>query len=129
MAHPESLRRVLPALLLSVASVRPALPADGALLFKLGSFFPGGQSERWNQNVETFDLQVADFNYVTGGLELDLALTSYLDVAIGFDGYSRQVDSNYRDFVRADGTEIQQRFKLKVLPITGGLQFLPLRLS
>ena len=127
MAPHNSIRRILPALLLSFVSVRQALPADGALVFKLGSFFPGGQSEQWNLNVETFDFQVADFNYVMGGVELDLALTSYIDVALGLDGYSRRVDSNYRDFVREDGSEIQQSFKLKVLPITGGLQFLPLR--
>lgn len=127
MALPDSFRSLFPALLLSFALVHPALAADGALVFKLGSFFPGGQSERWNLNVDTFDFEVADFNYLMGGVELDLALTSYLDVAIGLDGYSRSVDSNYRDFVREDGTEIQQRFKLKVLPITGGLQLLPLR--
>lgn len=121
------LLRALPALLLSFALVRPALAADGALVFKLGSFFPGGSSEFWAVNTETFDFEVGDFNYVMGGVELDLALTSYLDIAIGFDGYSRRVDSKYRDFVREDGSPIQRSFRLKVLPITGGLQFLPLR--
>lgn len=104
----------------------PALSADGALVFKLGSYFPGGGSELWTVNTETFDFDVGDFNYWMGGVELDLELTNYLDVAIGFDGYSRRVDSTYRDFVRDDGAEIPQSFKLKVLPVTGGLRFLPM---
>jgi len=99
----------------------------GALLFRFGSFSPDGNSELWDLNRETFDFDVADFNYVMGGVELDLQLKSYLDVAIGFDGYSRRVSSQYRDFIREDGTEIAQRFKLKVLPITGGLRYLPVQ--
>jgi hypothetical protein len=117
----------VPVLLFCLGAAGNALGADGALVFKLGAYSPGGQSELWNGNVGTFDLEVGDFNYLMGGIELDLAVASYLDVAVGFDGYSRRVDSNYRDFVREDGTQIQQSFKLKVLPITGGLQFLPLR--
>ncbi len=123
-------RNVFSFLLVAVLSLTApvaGISADGALVFKLGSFFPDGASELWTVNTESFDFEVADFNYVMGGVELDLALNSYLDIGIGFDGYSRQVDSNYRDFIRGDGTQIQQRFKLKVLPITGGLQFLPLR--
>ena len=104
-----------------------AVAGHGALLFRLGAFSPTGDSELWDHNVQTFDFDVADFNYVMGGIELDLQLKSYLDVAIGFDGYSRRVSSQYRDFIREDGTEIEQSFKLKVLPITGGLRFLPLR--
>jgi hypothetical protein len=113
-------------LLLSLFLPCPA-GADGALIFKLGSFFPEGGSDLWQSNVDTFDFNVSDFNYVMGGVELDLGLNSYLDVAVGFDGYSRSVGSRYVDFVREDGTDIVQSFKLKVLPITGGIRFLPIR--
>jgi len=125
MAHPDRVRSLL-LVLASLSAPGPARATDGALVFRLGSFFPGGESQVWTLNTETFDFEVADFNYVMGGVELDLELTNYLDVAIGFDGYSRRVDSTYRDFVRDDGTDIPQSFKLKVLPITAGLRFLPL---
>ncbi len=125
MAHPDRVRSLL-LVLASLSAPGPARAADGALVFKLGSFFPGGESQVWTLNTETFDFDVGDFNYWTGGVELDLELTNYLDVAIGFDGYSRRVESTYRDFVRDDGAEITQSFKLKVLPITGGLRLLPL---
>jgi hypothetical protein len=124
MKHPNRLSSLL-LVLAWLSAPDPALSADGALVFKLGSFFPGGESELWTVNTETFDFDVGDFNYLMGGVELDIELTNYLDVAIGFDGYSRRVDSAYRDFVRDDGDEISQSFKLKVLPITGGLRFLP----
>lgn len=127
MPTPNKLPRFLLPALLCLSAARPALCADGALVFKLGSYFPGGASELWAVNTETFNFDVADFRYLMGGIELDLELTNYLDVAVGLDAYSRQVGSNYRDFVRADGTDIAQTFKLKVLPITVGLRFLPLR--
>ena len=126
MAHLKALSSLL-FVVVWLSAPGAALSADGALVFKLGSFFPGGASELWAVNAETFDFDVGDFNYLMGGVELDLELTNYLDIAVGLDGYSRRVDSKYRDFVRDDGTEIPQRFKLKVLPITGGLRFLPLR--
>jgi hypothetical protein len=125
MAHPDRVRSLL-LVLASLSAPGPALSADGALVFKLGSFFPGGDSQVWTLNTETFDFDVGDFNYWMGGVELDLELTNYLDVAIGFDGYNRRVESTYRDFVRDGGAEIPQNFKLKVLPITGGLRLLPL---
>jgi hypothetical protein len=125
MAHRNGRSSLLFFVLACLSAPGRALSADGALAFKLGSFFPGGESELWTVNTETFDFDVGDFNYLMGGVELDLELTNHLDIAIGFDGYSRRVDSTYRDFVRDDGTEIFQSFKLKVLPITGGLRFLP----
>ena len=125
MAHPDRVRSLL-LVLASLSAPLPVLSADGALVFKLGSFFPGGESQVWTLNTATFDFAVGDFNYWMGGVELDLELTNYLDVAIGFDGYSRRLESTYRDFVRDDGAEIPQSFKLKVLPITGGLRLLPL---
>jgi hypothetical protein len=104
-----------------------ALAGHGALLFRLGAFSPSGESELWDLNVQAFDLDVSDFTHVMGGVALDLQLKTYLDISVGLDGYSRRVSSQYRDFIRDDGTEIQQSFKLKVLPITGGLRFLPVQ--
>lgn len=100
--------------------------ARGALVFKFGWFSPAGESQLWEDNLETFDFQLDDFNYVMGGVELGIELKELLDVTIGFDGYSRRVSSQYRDFVREDGTEIEQDFQLKIFPITGGFRFLPL---
>ncbi len=113
-------------LLLCLLGSVPAMVADGALAFKLGSFFPGGESGFWQRNLEAFDFEVRDFNAVMGGVELGIEISDYLDVAVGFDGYSRQVGSRYRDLVRVDGSDIVRDFELKVFPITGGLRFLPL---
>lgn len=100
--------------------------ARGALVFKLSWFSTAGESQLWEDNLQTFDFQIDDFNHVMGGVELGIELKELLDVTIGFDGYSRRVGSQYRDFVREDRTEIEQDFQLKLFPITGGFRFLPL---
>ena len=123
--RPKASRFLLLALL--VLPPMDAVAGHGALLFRLGAFSPDGNSELWDFNVDTFNFDVSTFNYVMGGVELDLELTTFLDVAIALDGYSRRVSAHYLDFIREDGSEIQQSFKLKVLPITGGLRYLPVR--
>jgi hypothetical protein len=61
MKHPNRLSSLL-LVFASLSAPGPALSADGALVFKLGSFFPGGESELWTVNTETFDFDVGDFN-------------------------------------------------------------------
>jgi hypothetical protein len=92
---------------------------------RLGYFAPRGDSQLWIDNVETFDYVVNDFNFLFGGVEFDLEMNEFVDLAFGVDGYSRTVASRYRDFVRDDGTEILQDVQLTVVPITAGVRFLP----
>jgi Outer membrane protein beta-barrel domain len=92
---------------------------------RLGYFSPRGDSRLWAENVATFDYVVNDFNGFTGGAEFDLALSEFVDLAFGVDGYSRSLSSHYRDFVRDDGTEILHDTRLRVTPITFGARFFP----
>ncbi|MFQ5789964.1 MAG: outer membrane beta-barrel protein [Acidobacteriota bacterium] len=104
-----------------------AAPAKASsIAVRLGFFSPRGESQLWEDNVQTFDLAVSDFNSVFGGVEFALELNEFVDLAVGVDGYSRTVASRYRDFVRDDGTEIEQEIRLTVAPVTVGLRVLPL---
>ena len=92
---------------------------------RLGLFSPRGDSRLWVENVETFDYAVTDFNSLFAGVEFDLELNEYVDIAMGADGYSRTVASRYRDFVRDDGSEVVQNVRLRVVPLTAGVRFFP----
>lgn len=97
----------------------------GSVAVRIGKYTPRGESELWEDNVETFDFVVSDFNALAGGVEFTFELNEFVDLAVGIDGYSRTVGSNYRDFVRDEGTEIVQDLHLEVAPITVGLRLLP----
>jgi hypothetical protein len=103
-----------------------AVPAQAnSFSIRFGLLSPRGDSRLWAENVATFDYAVNDFNSLFGGVEFDVELNEFVDVAMGVDGYSRSVGSRYRDFVRDDGTEILQTVRLRVVPITFGVRFLP----
>lgn len=113
------------ALILGTLLVAVPIQAD-SFTIRLGLFSPRGESRLWAENVETFDYAVTDFNSLFAGVEFDVELNEYVDVAMGVDGYSRVVASRYRDFVRNDGTEVVQDVRLRVAPITVGARFLPI---
>ena len=54
------------------------------------------------------------------------AVTDYIEVGAGLGYYQKGVDTLFRDFQDSDGTEIEQELKLKILPMTGTVRFLPL---
>jgi hypothetical protein len=97
----------------------------GSFAVRIGRFAPQGESDLWFDNVETFDVAVSDFNYPFAGVEFAFELSEFVDFAVGVDGYRRSVVTNYRDFVRDDGTEVIQELRLTVVPITSGVKFYP----
>jgi len=114
------------ACILGIAAVCFASSLEAhSLAFRLGRFSPSPQGALWQENLETFDIGLQDFDSISGGVEFALELNEFFDLAVGIDGYSETVASRYRDFVRDDGSEIVQELRLSVAPITAGLRFLP----
>ena len=97
-----------------------------SIAIKVGQISLRGNSDLWEENIGTFDIAMSDFDSVYGGVEFTVELNEFIDLAIGVDGFSRTVQSNYRDFVYEDGFEIEQDLMLSVTPITVGVRFCPL---
>jgi outer membrane protein W len=70
--------------------------------------------------------RLKDFNAVTGGGDYLFGITRNLEGGLGIGIYSKSVPSVYRDFVNADGSEIEQNLKLRIVPMTATVRFLPL---
>jgi hypothetical protein len=71
-------------------------------------------------------LKIGDFNHVTFGGEWLYGVSDYLEVGAGLGFYQRTVETVYADLVDEDGTEIAQDLKLRVIPVTATVRFLPL---
>jgi opacity protein-like surface antigen len=50
----------------------------------------------------------------------------FLEAGVGLGYYQRSVDSIYRHVTHADNTEIEQELKLRVIPFTATVRFLPI---
>ena len=76
-----------------------------------------------NQNIFAFRLD--DFNGGSVGGSWDLAISDHFELSLGLGYYQRSVPSVYNDYVDIDGTEIAQDFRLRIVPGTATVRFLP----
>lgn len=101
--------------------------------FNLGYFSVRGEDGRDVGDVLIADLsdfepllfEVKDFNTATVGAEYLFALGEYLEGGVGIGFQRRTVDSIYANVVNDNGFEIEQDLKLRVIPMSATVRFLP----
>jgi outer membrane protein W len=98
--------------------------------FNLGYFAVRGEDSREDGDVLIADLpslafEVGDFSFATFGGEWLFNVSDYLEAGVGAGYYQRTVPSVYRSFQHSDGSEIEQDLKLRVVPLTATVRFLP----
>jgi hypothetical protein len=71
-------------------------------------------------------LEIGDFNGFTFGGEWLYGLTNYIEVGGSVGYYKKTVETVYADEVDEFGNDIAQDLKLRVVPITATVRFLPL---
>ena len=105
-----------------------------AVGFNVGYFALHGLDSRVDDDVLLQDLSqgaysllfdVKDFNGATVGAEWLIGVSEYLEAGIGAGFYQRTVPSIYEQKVRNDGSELEQDLKLRVVPLTATIRFLP----
>ncbi len=120
----------LPALLMAV----PSRASAGGLDLRIGAFFPRGQESLFQDLNSLYSpindpnlrgVEAKDFIGVYGGAEYNMVVAPYLELGVGLDGYGRSVETSYRDYTRPDGSEIQQRLHLSMVPLGVTLRFIP----
>ena len=130
------MRRTLSMLAFALISAASPAAAQQSVNFYLGAFMPAREDARSRSdgrsddvlvnNLNVFDFQINDFDSATFGGEWLVALGSHAEAGLGLGIYSDSVDSVYRDLVNEDFTEIEQEFKLRIVPVTATFRFLPL---
>jgi len=119
----------------------PAAPASAQQLLNLqiGGFVPTGSqtnggtviNDRANGDVLAgdipfLDFNLNDFNGPTVNGEWLFGVGDNVEAGLGIGFYSRTVPSVYANLVNADGTEIEQDLKLRVVPFTATVRWLPI---
>jgi opacity protein-like surface antigen len=101
-----------------------------SLVFHLGYFSVRGEDARVADdtlviNLEGLAFDISDFNGAIIGGDWIFPLGEWLDGSVGASFYRRTVPSVYRDVVRGGGGEIEQDLRLRMVPMTAMVRFLP----
>jgi hypothetical protein len=80
-----------------------------------------------NANPGGFNFDLSDFHGVTGGFDWIIGLNENFDVSLGLGLYSKTARSRYVYYFNPDtGADITQEFRLRNVPFTAAVRFLPL---
>ncbi|MBP7568956.1 MAG: outer membrane beta-barrel protein [Acidobacteria bacterium] len=119
-------------LLFGILLLLPAMAsAQQSVQVNLGYFSPRGEDSRADgdalvANLEHHIFDLGDLGNWSVGGEWLFPVTDYLEAGVGVGYFSRSIPSVYRDFVNENGAEIEQDFKLRVVPLSATIRFLPL---
>lgn len=127
-------KRLIPVLLLActVAFLVPATASAQQIVnFSLGAFIPRGEDARVDGDVITANrdylfYDIKDFHTASIGGEWLVAFGEFFEGGAGIGFSRRTVPSVYTDFVDADGSEIEQSLRLRMVPISFTVRALPL---
>jgi len=116
------------------AQIRQVSSSDDhhqAIGFTLGGFFPKGEDSRVTGDVLFRDLddlvfEVKDFTGGSVSGEWLFALGDFVEAGVGAGFYQRTVPSVYREVTHDNGSEIEQNLKLRIVPLTATVRFLPI---
>ena len=109
----------------------------GGLDLRLGWYFPSAQSNLFEDVFSLYTkgaafgvtsppgIQSSEWDSFTGGIEYNHKVANNVELAVSVDGYSKTLDTSYRDYVRGDDSPIQQTLRLSIVPIGLSLRLVP----
>jgi hypothetical protein len=132
-----SLSAVTAVALVALFVTPPVASAQQSINLFVGEFVPRSLDARSGANGQVGDdvlagdlnflaFNIKDFNGPTFGGEWLVGLGNNFEAGLGIGFYSRTVPSVYLNQVNSDGSEIAQDLKLRVVPFTATVRFLPL---
>ncbi len=84
---------------------------------RLGAFFPSADSNLFRDDAELYTVRNKDWRGFAGGGELNFQLADNLELGVSLGGYSREIDTVYREFVNENGLDIPQTLRLRSVPL------------
>lgn len=95
---------------------------DATLTIRAGYAIAGANSDFYNIARRDLTLDKSDFNSPTVGVELGLRLAPQIDFTLDAAWAGSNSHSHYRDFVDADGKEIEQATSVRRVPVTANVR-------
>ena len=92
------------------------------VLFQNSAFL--SSQERFQNGGSGIDM--SEFHGVTFGGDYLFGLGHFFEGGLGLSFYQKTVPTLYTAFINTDGTDINQDLKLRIIPLTATVRFLPL---
>jgi outer membrane protein W len=115
----------------------PVASAQQTVNFFIGGFVPHSLDARsgdvlyqdstgyYSLSTDPAGFDMSAFHGVTVGGEYLVGLTRNFEAGLGLGFYQRSVDTFYTNVVNSDGTDITQTLKLRIVPFTATVRWLP----
>lgn len=126
------MRRLIFLALVTVLLVPAASHAQQSLTFSVGGFVPKSEEARFRNddvlanNLDFLAFDIKDFSSATANIEYTAPFGKFFEAGLGVGIYRSTVPSVYADFVNENGSEIEQDLKLRIVPFTATIRFLPM---
>lgn len=128
------MRRLLFFLSAALVIAPPSASAQQTVNLFVGGFVPHGRDARTPGDVllnnlgcnRCLDFRTGDFNGATVGGEWLVGLGDRFEGGLGIGFYKRSVPTVYAGFTDDSGNEIEQELKLRIVPFSATVRFLPL---
>ena len=117
-----------------LAWAQPARAQQQTVNFTLGYFTPHSEDARTTGDVLNANLnagryglfyEIDDFNSASIGGEWLFPIGNFIEGGIGVSFSRQTVSSVYQNFIDSDGTEIDQDLRLRMVPTTFSVRFIP----
>jgi hypothetical protein len=102
-----------------------AAAQDNSVQFKLGGYFPTGESDFWAQTEDAFTFDVSDLDDWFWSFSFIHSMNNHVELGANFDLYDAWTVSGYRDYVDNRGFQILHDTRLRSYPISVDLRFVP----
>ena len=119
------MRRAAAVLALGVMVAWPAAAGAGGLDLRIGGFQPHADSNLFDDDAELYTIRKRNWRGFTGGAEFSSRIARNFEIGFHLDGYGKERDTHYRDFVREDGSEIRQTLTLTIVPVGVTVRLVP----
>jgi hypothetical protein len=116
---------------MAVGLVPRVAAAQQSVNFSIGGFVPRGEDARSRDdvlvnNLDFLAFNIKDFSGPSINGEWLTGLGNNFEAGLGVGFYQRSTPSVYADFTNTNGSEIEQDIKLRVVPFTATVRYLPL---
>lgn len=110
---------------LALSGLFPQSADASGLEVRIGGMVPRAKSILFDDSVTLYQVEKEDFTGAFGGIEFTKNLASNVELALGIEGYGREIPTNYREFTRPSGREIEQTLRFVVVPTSAIVRVLP----
>ncbi len=116
------MRRVTGVLTLLTLTAVPVVSEASSLDIRFGAFFPRTESNLFVDDADLYvkdgkTLEKSDWVGFAGGAQFNVEVAPFAELGFSIDGYSRTLDTSYRDFVSESDREIFQTLRLTTVPV------------